>query len=276
MSRFARSLSAEFRKVTATKIWWILALVLAVYSAMMAATFAALFVAMADALGAEVPALPEQEAANIVYATVTSFGYVIPLLLGSLMATGELRHRILGLAFIAEPKRIVVLLSKTVVLLALGVVIGVVGLIGSVAAGAGVIGLTDSSPMLGTGETWQLFARVIVAMALWAVIGFGIGALVRNQAFAIVLALVFTQFLEPVLRMGAQFWDWSASVARFLPGSATDAFVGASALDMSFAESADSAGPEALGSWQGLLVLVAYGVVTLFAGWILRWRGDVE
>lgn len=276
MSRLTRSLSSEARKVRSTKLWWILAIVLAGYSAFMGALFAFMFGALGDAMDGSGVSLPAQETASMVYSSVSTFGYVIPLLFGALMATGEIRHHTLGLAFTLEPKRGVVLASKSIVLLVVGLVIGAAGLIGAVGAGAPILAATGGDPMLGSAETWLLIARVLVAIALWALIGFGIGVLVRNQAFAIVLALVFTQFLEPVLRTGAQFWEWSAQVAKFLPGAATDAFVGASV--MGSLSSLDSTAPDTtseLGIWTGLLVLAAYAVIALLAGWLLRWRRDV-
>ena len=276
MSRLTRSLSSEARKVRSTKLWWILAIVLAGYSAFMGALFAFMFGALGDAMDGSGVSLPAQETASMVYASVSTFGYVIPLLFGALMATGEIRHHTLGLAFTLEPKRGVVLASKSIVLLVVGLLIGLAGLIGAVGAGAPILAATGGDPMLGSAETWLLIVRVLVAISLWALIGFGIGVLVRNQAFAIVLALVFTQFLEPVLRMGAQFWEWSAQVAKFLPGAATDAFVGASV--MGSLSSLDPTAPETtseLGIWTGLLVLAGYAVVALLAGWLLRWRRDV-
>lgn len=288
--RIGRSLSSEWRKMLATKLWWILAIVLAVYSAAIAAMFAFVFSAMSDAItgmtdtGAEspgveaapMPLLPAQETADLIYSSASALGYVVPLLLGALAATGELRHRTLALTFTFEPKRGIVLGTKTIVLLAFGALLGVAGLLGSVGAGAAVIAATGGDPMLGTSETWALIARSLSALALWAVIGFGIGVLVRNQAFTIVIALVFTQFIEPTLRAGAQFWEWSAEIAKFLPGAATDAFVGASVLTGlagTDPSSAEGSGP--LGIWAGLAVLIAYGAVALFAGWALRWRRDV-
>lgn len=276
MSRLTRSMSSELRKVRSTKLWWILAAVLAGYSAMMGALFAFLFSAMGEALGGTGVEMPAQEAANMVYSSVSTFGYVIPLLFGALMATGEIRHRTLGLTFILEPKRGIVLASKSVVLLGIGLVIGVAGLLGAVGAGAPVLIATGGDAMLGSSETWLLLVRVLVAIAIWAIIGFGVGILVRNQAFAIVVALVFTQFLEPVLRLGAQFWEWSAQVAKFLPGSATDAFVGASVMnDLSSLDPTMPAAAGALGIWAGCAVLLAYALVAGLAGWLLRWRGDV-
>ncbi|MFA5607123.1 MAG: ABC transporter permease [Leucobacter sp.] len=284
MNRIARSVSAEARKVLATKLWWLLAVVLAGYSAMMAALFAFMFGAMSgslgeefgDAMGAPPAAVPAQAAADMVYASVTTFGYVIPLLFGALMATGELRHRTLGLAFTIEPRRGIVLLGKAIVLLGFGLLIGLAGLVGAVGAGAPTLLALEGGPMLDTPETWLLFVRVVIAMSVWALIGFGVGVLVRNQAFTIVLALVFTQFIEPVLRAGAQFWEWSAQLAKFLPGAATDAFVGASVMNsMSSLDASFPAGAEPLTVWGGLGVLLAFAVVAVLAGWATRWRGDI-
>lgn len=280
MSRIGCSLSAELRKVLATKLWWILAVVLAGYSAMIAAMFAFMFGAMADALGAAgtggAAALPAQQIANMVYSSVSSFGYAVPLLLGALMATGELRHRTLGIAFTLEPRRGIVLLSKAVVLLGFGIVLGIAGLAGAMGAGASVLSATGGDPMLGSVDTWLLAMRVLAAIGVWAIIGFGIGLLVGNQAFTIVIALVFTQFVEPILRTAAQFWEWSAQVAKFLPGAATDAFVGASLMDnLSALDPTAPAGSTPLGIGAGFAVLAAYAVVFVLAGWALRWRRDV-
>ena len=287
MNRLVRSLSAEIRKVRATKLWWILALVIAGYSAMMAAVFVFMFHAMPDAAGAAGaadpaaaagPAMPPQMIASLVYSSVSTFGYVVPLLFGALAVTGELRHRTLGLAFLFEPRRGIVLASKTITVFVVGLGLGVAGVIGAIAASLPVFHAVDGDPMLSSTDTWALIARVVVAIGLWAVLGFGVGVLVKNQAFAIVLALVFTQFIEPVARMGAQFWDWSAQVAKFLPGAASDAFVGASVMNSLSEADPSMAGVSvtSLGIWSGLAVLAAFAAVAVAAGWALRWRGDVE
>ena len=272
MSRYGRSVSAETRKFTATKTWWILGIVLGLYAGMMTATFAFLFGSMADQLGEAGPGLGVQETADTVYSAIATYGYVVPFLVGALSATGELRHRTLALAFIAEPSRWIVLLGKVTTLIGMGALLGIIGIIGGVGAGATTLAATGGDAALGSGDTWALLARIIAAMAIWAVIGFGVGVLVRNQALAIVLALVFTQFLEPLLRAAASFWDWSANVARFLPGSATDTLVGASTMTLT---SGSDGAVEPLSMGVGALVLVAYAVIAVLAGWALRWNRDL-
>ncbi|WP_244303173.1 hypothetical protein [Leucobacter coleopterorum] len=78
MSRLTRSLSSEIRKVRSTRLWWILAIVLAGYSAMMSALFAFMFSSMGELLGGSGIDMPAQQTANMVYSSVSTFGYVIP------------------------------------------------------------------------------------------------------------------------------------------------------------------------------------------------------
>lgn len=272
IARFGRSVSSEWRKVTATKTWWILALVLLAYAAMMAAPFGFLFGDIAEQTGQAPPA----DSALMVYSTTATFGYVIPLVFGALAATNELRHSTLGVTFAVEPRRGIVLTGKTAALTAVGIVLAIAGLLGAVGAGAPLLAVGDLPPMLGEAATWGLFARVAVSIAIWAVIGFGVGLIVKNQAFAIVLAIGFTQFIEPVARIGAQFWEWSAGLAKFLPGAAMDAFVGSSVLnEMSATDPSMPDAAATLGNGAGFAVLVAYAVVSCGIGWLLRLRADV-
>lgn len=275
IARFGRSLSSEWRKVTATKTWWILALVFLGYAAMMAAPFAFLFGEIAGP-APDAAALTDS-AALTVYSTTATFGYVIPLVFGALAATNELRHGTLGVTFAIEPRRGIVLAGKAAALAIVGAILALAGLFGAVGAGVPVLAYNEVPTLLAEGGTWGLFLRVAIAIAMWAIIGFGVGLIVKNQAFAIVLAIGFTQFIEPVLRIGAQAWEWSATLGKFLPGAAMDSFVGASALnDMA---ATDPSMPEmntSLGMGAGFGVLAAYAVVSCAIGWVLRLRADVD
>ena len=270
MSRFTRSLKAEFRKLVATKMWWILGIVIAAYSALMAGTFAAIFTIATDEMPS--PMLDAEMTGKLVMSAVPSFGYVVPLLLGAIMATGELRHKILGLAFIAEPRRHIVLVAKIIVLLTFGAILALAGFAGAVVT---VVWFMPEGWL--TAETILLCLRSIATLALWAAIGFGVGLIVRNQAITIVLMLVFTQFIEPMLRMGAMFWEWSANIAKFLPGSASDGFVGMSILgDMGVVDdSMTGTSTTTFGIGIAALVLIGYAVVTVAVGWAARLRRDI-
>src|SRR5690606_7715185 len=129
----------------------------------------------------------------------------------------------------------------------------------------GVTALDDS-------EIWLMFARIVLAMALWAIIGVGVGALIPNQVAAIVVVLAFTQFIEPILRTVAGVVDWAAEVGQYLPGAAGDTLAGASIFT---AMGMATGNAPTLEWWHGGLLLLAYALVTTIVGYLVSWRRDV-
>lgn len=268
------AIRSEFLKLITIRLWWILLLILIAYVGFTAALVAGLFGALGEQLSAQpgAPQLPAETLPPVVYSAVTAVGYVFPLILGALAVTSEFRYQTLTPTFLAGPRRGVVLAAKLVVLFVAGAVFGVVGLVASIGLGAPILSLTGIDPALDNPDTWLLAARAVLAMALWAVIGVGIGAVIPNQIASIVVVLAFTQFVEPILRFGASIWEWTAQIGKFLPGAASDALVGASlftSLGMGTTE------VQTLEWWQGGLVLLGIGVVVTIAGFATSWRRDV-
>ena len=268
------ALRAEALKLTTTRLWWVLALILVGYVGFTAALLAGLFGALGDQLATQpdAPQLPPDLIAPVVYSTVTAIGYVFPLILGTLAVTSEVRYQTLTPTFLAEPRRGRVLGAKLVVLAVAGAVYGLVGLVVSIGLGGTILAATGTDNALGDPDTWALAARIVLAMALWAVIGVGIGSLIQNQIAAIIVVLAFTQFVEPILRFGTSIWEWTASIGRFLPGAASDALVGSSI----FTSFGVGGGPvEPLQWWQGGLVLLGIALVVALIGYLTAWRRDI-
>lgn len=266
------AIRAEFAKIFTTRLWWILLIVLIVYVAFLAVILAAAFGGTLPGSESDAPQVPGDLIPPVIYSVAHSIGYVFPLLLGTLAVTGEFRHQTLTPTFLATPKRGLVLIAKLAVMAVIGALYGVGALIGSVSAGAGILSLSDGGTGLGDGDIWLLFARTILAMALWAVIGVGVGTLIPNQVAALVVVLAFTQFVEPVLRTITVFVDWAAEVGKFLPGAAGDALVGASIFS-AFGMGGGSA--DTLEWWQGGLVLLVIAVIAAAIGYLTAWRKDV-
>lgn len=276
---FGRSVAAETVKVLSTTAWWLLGLILVAYVGVTAAGLAFFLSDLGAELGGTgASGLDDVVSANLVYSSVTAVGLVIPLLFGALLATSEYRHQTLTPTVLAQPRRGILLAAKAVVAVLFGAFFGVVGLVGSVGLGAPVRLTLGESAALDEPEVLSVLLRTIVAMALWAVLGLGLGALLTSQIAAIVIVLAFTQVVEPILRLVSSVWEWSASMGRFLPGAATDALVGAGILSTLGAldSSVPSAEVDALLWWQGGLVLAALAVVLLAAASLTTMRRDVE
>ncbi|MRG59807.1 ABC transporter permease subunit [Agromyces sp. CFH 90414] len=270
-----RALGAEFQKVLTTRMWWLLAILLAVYVAFMAGGLGALFTWLAanpqDAAESGGAPLPSMDLAPLLYSFASTIGYVFPLLLGALAVTGEFRHKTLTPTFLAEPNRSLVLAAKFVSGLIVGALLGVIAYAVSVGSGAAALAGFGLETSLDSSDTWAVIGRGVLAMALWGGIGVGLGVLIPNQVAAVVIVIAFTQFLEPILRFAASLNEVTANIGRFLPGAASDALVGAS-----FYSIASFGGVELLEWWQGGLVLFGLAVVLAVIGGATTWRRDIS
>lgn len=272
------AIAAEFAKILTTRLWWVLALVLFGYIGLLAGGLSALFAGIQsgaispDAAGGSGGIPDFGTLPPLVYSFASSVGYVFPVLIGALATTGEFRHQTLTPTFLATPRRGQVLAAKVIALFVVGAVFGVVALAASVGIGAPVMNAFHVDPLLADSGTWWLIGRTLLAMALWATIGVGLGVLVPSQVASIVIVLAFTQFVEPLLRLAASFLEVTARIGNFLPGAASDALVGASVFTMA---TPTGGAVQALDWWQGGLVLLSYAIVATVGGYFVSWKRDV-
>jgi ABC-2 type transport system permease protein len=264
---FVNVLSAEFQKVFSTRLWWVLALILFGYVGVSAAGIGfALSITPEEAAP-----IPADFLAPLVYSMTTATGFVFPIIFGAMSITGEVRHRTLATVFLATPHRAVVLAAKAVTGFVIGAVYGVIGLVASVGLGAATLAATGQDTLFDDSDTWLLLGRIVLAMAVWGLVGVGVGVMIPSQIGSIVAVLAFTQFVEPLLRTAAAFVEGLDEVGRFLPGAAGDALVGASF----FTIFTTGGGAAPLEWWQGGLVLAAYAVLFGAIGAVTTWRRDV-
>ncbi len=261
-------LKSELLKVWTTRAWWILAVVMVLYVGFVAVILA--FTFGQPGLGEDSGAFGAGAPVNIILSTTSGVAYVFPLLIGSLIVTAEYRNKTIVPTYLVSPTRNAVLVAKIGAGLLVGLFFGIVGTATSLGGGGGLLELLKPGSFAAV-DYWMAL-RVVVAIALWAVIGVGVGALVQSQIAAIVIVLVFTQFIEPIIRLVAGFWDWSKDIAEFLPGSASDIFVGSSIMNISVSSS--TANP-VVDWWGGGLLLIAYAVVFVALAMVTRQRADV-
>ncbi len=262
------ALVTEYRKLVTTRMWWILLACMAAAMVFLAAVLGfALTTEPAGGAAAGQP-MSDVDVAHSLYSLAVSLGYAFPLIVGAMMVTGEFRHQTLTPTLLADPSRTRLLVAKLVTGLGAGLVFGVVGTAVSVATGAGVLAMRGHPTLVADDQVLRGIGLGIVAMALWAAVGVGFGAMLRNQVAAIVVILAFNQIVEPLLRIGLAQWTATAGIPRFLPGAAGDAAAGGSL-------SAAAGTSSLLSWWQGLLVLVGYAAVLTALGRWTTFRRDV-
>lgn len=243
---------AEWTKLLTTKVaFWLL-----LVACLMAGGFTALFTGLAGTENGLPPV--GSEALGEVVAAVPSQVVVTTLVLGIIGMTQEYRHRTATPTFLASPHRGRVVVAKLAAYAAAGLVVAVAVLTVTVAVATVYGGARGGAPDW-TGDTLGVLLRSGLALVVYAVIGIGLGALVRNQVGAVVGALVYLFVVEPIIASIPA----TASAYEYLPGGALAAMTGG------------RGGAELLETWQGGLLLLGYGLVAAVLGTVLAVRRDV-
>ena len=184
-------------------------------------------------------------------------GAIIALIVGIVQSSGEYAHGTIAHTFLVSPVRPRVMAAKLIAGAIVGVLVaGFAELVTWAIAAAWISGksvpfLLDSRPILDT------YLGILGAGALAAVLGVGLGAVLRRQTAAIVIALVWLLVGEPVLSV--------AGIQEYAPGHA----IAAVAV-------AGERSSELLDLWPGLLVALVYGIVFAAAGAVAMERTDVS
>lgn len=191
----------------------------------------------------------------------TSIGALFAALLGTMSVTSEIRYGTIRPTFLATPHRTRVIAAKVAASALAGLVVGL--LAEALAAGIGSAGLAARGIRiaLSLGDFAQLLAGGAVAAALWAAIGVGIGALVRNQVGAVVGLCVWLLLIETTLIGNVP------SAGKFAPGATAGALAGAIQT-----QAASSLVAPMIGGF----LLAAYAATAATAGSILIARRDVS
>jgi ABC-2 type transport system permease protein len=184
----------------------------------------------------------------------------VALIFGILAVAGEYRHGTITDTFLSFPRRGRVITAKLTVY---GLVAAAAGLVSSAAAlvtTAAWWAAKGGDFHLPAGGTWLTLAGGVAANCALAIIGVGLGAVIRNVVGAIALALAWIALIEGIAGQLV-----GSRLARWLPVYASEA------LDRSGFPAATRLLPQ----WGGGLVLLGYAAVFAAAAVLVTLRRDV-
>jgi ABC-2 type transport system permease protein len=190
----------------------------------------------------------------------TSIGALFAALLGAMSITGEFRHGTIRPTFLTTPRRTRVIAAKIAASALSGAMLGLLAealTAGVEAAGLAARGIDIE---LNAADYVQLVAGGAAAASLFAAIGVGVGAAVRNQVAAVTGLCVWLLFLEPLLLS-----DLPAA-AKYAPEASAGAVAGAIQSQI-----ADTLIAPVL----GVVLLAAYAALAAVVGALLITRRDV-
>lgn len=251
-----RLIEGEFRKLFTTKLWLWMALGAVAITAM----FMSFTIALDGSEGNPQPLLSTPEGQRNLFSVAGASG-VFVLILGIIAITGEFRHQTVTPTFLATPRRGRVVIAKLVTYALAGIGYGVLVTAFSIALSLPWLAAKDVDISLSANGIPGAIGGVIAGIAVYCVLGVGVGALVRNQIAAIVGSLVYLFVVEAFAANLPTIRDYY----KYFPGGANAALTGST-----------QPGTTLLEPWQGGLLLVAYGVVFAVAGSWLAVRRDVS
>jgi ABC-2 type transport system permease protein len=193
---------------------------------------------------------------------LASLAQAFALVLGVLAITTEFRHGTITPTLLVVPRRVRLLVAKMGASALTGLLLGLLttGCVALIVAGiSSARGYDDGST---TSQVLKMFVGGTIAAGLFALIGLGLGAIVRNQVGAIIGGLVYMLVVEPLAGIIPTFGDW---VGKYGLGGASGAL-------------SQTAGPDTdtVSQLAGGLMLAGYAAILLIIGIILVNRRDVS
>jgi ABC-2 type transport system permease protein len=271
---------AELLKYRTTRLSWGMALAMFLAGAAFAALIGGLMLSggfqLPDSELSVKEVVPELTLARLIYTAGIQLGYLLALVVGVLSIGQEFRHKTATSTFLAAPRRYRVVLAKVAALVVIAVVNGILHLAGGILGGGIFLWLNDLPLFPDPPQLLRTLALALLVLAVWSLIGLGVGVLITNQIAALFIAVAVVWIVEPLAGFGLTFLDGGDAFARFFPSQATsaalDVFTG---MDSQLAEAMGSAGDQ-LVWWAGALVLLAYAAIMTTVGVWLTQRRDID
>lgn len=256
-------LRAELRKITTTKLWWVLLIGVLLLGGGYAAAVGAFAVLPPVTSGA----FTDPGIVRSVYNGGNPGSRWLAMVLGIAAMGAEYRYQTLAATYLATPRRSRLLLGKAMSLLLLGMVYGVASVAAGVAVAVPFLLAGDGSFFLDRADTWRSLVLGVFAVALWTLFGMGIGILIRNFLVAMLTGISFAFLVEPVLALVCYLRGLDGPL-NALPTGATNAMLGLTSPVLF-----PSGAP--MPWWQAALVLSAWLLIPAAVGILSTVRRDV-
>lgn len=246
----------ELRKLFTTKLWlWML-----ITAVGLTALFVSLGIGFADDPQNNSPDLDTAAGQRNLFSSASAAALIIGIL-GVIGITSEYRHQTVTPTFLATPRRGTVVAAKMMTYAIVGIGYALACVAVAVSVTLPWLAAKDIDVSLGSNGIPQTLLGVGADVAIYAVLGVGLGALLKNQIAAIVGLLVYVLIIGPILGAISAI----EGLTRFLPNQAEAALL----------QSTPPGDSELLVQWQGGLVLIGWALLFAVIGYQLTVRRDV-
>jgi ABC-2 type transport system permease protein len=243
-----RLIRGEIRKLTTTRLPWGFLAVLLLVAGLDAAVVA--FGTDLDGSKAFIATAADQQ-------SLMAFAFNAMMgtsLFGAIAVAREYGHHTVVPTFLTSPKRWRAVLAQLAAVLMAGAVLALAGQALVITGVALALPSTEYGFLMSTGDVIQLLAASALAGAIGAVLGAGLGALIRNIGGAVTTSVIVLFFVPPLLvQLFSDAGTWiPPTLFAVISGVSTDVSV-----------------------WAALLAVVAWAIVPAAVGLVAVQRRDV-
>jgi ABC-2 type transport system permease protein len=212
--------------------------------------------------------------ASNVYTSGQFFGLLFVMLMAILLITNEFYHQTATATFLTTPKRTKVIASKLITGAVIGLVFWLFTTVLVVAAGMVFFSAEGVSNSLGQWAVHRALLLNLLAYALWAIFGIGLGVLIRSQIGATISAAVLytvgtfaaMAILQILYATVFKDQDWVLQSAVLIPPLASQHMVAGLDLGNEIRE---------WPRWVGAVVLIAWAGVAGTIGTMITRKRDI-
>lgn len=249
-----RLIRGEFLKLRTTQVgFWLLVSTIAI-----GALLAVAQVAPRDGIRTQ------EDVPNLFAGFASSPAYVILFTLGALGVTTEFRYQTITPTVLQTPSRWAIVTAKMITYAIVGVVFSVAALAAETAVGVPWLSSKGIDVHWGDSNVQHAIIGTFGVLALFGIVGLGIGALVRNQIVTVVVGIIFLVVISNILLaipIVKHVWP-------FTPNGGTQAILythGDRSVN----------GVELLSTWAGVAVLLAWAFIPAILGAAYSMNRDI-
>jgi ABC-type transport system involved in multi-copper enzyme maturation permease subunit len=250
-----RLIRAEFLKLRTTQVWfWLLLATVAV-----GALLAVANVAPHDGIRSE------EKVPDLFATFAASPAYILVFVLGVLGVTTEFRYQTITPTVLQTPSRWAIVTAKMITYAITGALYAAVALLAEAAVGVPWLNSKNIPVHFGNSEVQHAILGTFGVIALFGIIGLGVGALIRNQIVAVVVGIIFLIVLENILLaipVVKKAWPYT-------PNGGTQAIL------YTHGDATPVNGVHLLSTWSGVVVLLLWAFVPAILGAAITMNRDI-
>jgi ABC-2 type transport system permease protein len=287
-------ITAEFRKILSTKLWWALLIPAAALAFVWAFGAGKLVDSIAQSVRDDPTfqrtglTLQDGPWSVIALSRAINISTIFPMLFGALGLSSELQRRTITTSFLTASSRQALLTAKGVAYAAWGLIYGVIisGL-----AMLGTFAGVSGHYLPGVGGLLLIGLAGVLSSLLWTLLALGVGALLGSTTGSIVLLVIYSVVAEPIIDLAVR-----GHIAGILPNGAADGLTGSTAAKIilnnlhsttllelpqdvfSAFQSVVRIAAGAIGAfdwWASGLIFLGWTLVFFLAGMIVNQRRDI-